>query len=262
MRYVYCLLPSCDGRNIATTIARVNTDEQCLFLCKGPKLDNTGTRLETFAKKLVGSEHGWQTRFAGRLNVSTSYLRAYLSGRNLPGNVVQKKLRALGCDIEWLMTGQKKDEDEPPTMGIPMNHRIPFLGKVVATPGGKEYFEDFEARGIFVPSAIPGKYFALEVEGVSMMDADPPIYPGDIVIFEKGKQPKSGDIVAVALTDGSKMVKILKHRSADEVELHSANKHLKFPYVTVPKAEIAYFGIYAGMQRWTKDQKHRLGIAP
>jgi len=218
-------------------------------------------RLQEFGQRKVGGDHGWQRRFAEALEVSPQTISSYLSGARRPGFEMQAKLRALGCDIEWLMTGAKKDEDENQTMGIPMNHRIPFLGKVVATPGGKEYFEDFEARGLFVPSAVPGNYFALEVEGVSMMDADPPIYPGDILIFEKGKQPKSGDIVAVALTDGSKMVKILKHRSAEEVELHSANKHLKFPYVTIAKEDIAYFGIYAGMQRWTKEQKHKLGIS-
>jgi SOS-response transcriptional repressor LexA len=219
-------------------------------------------RLTKFGQTRFGDKHGWQKEFADALAMSPQALSNYLSGRVAPGNAVQAKLRALGADVEYIMTGKTREQrgEEALSIGIPMDHRIQFLGKVVATPGGKEYFENYEDKGIFVPSAVPGQYFALEVEGISLIDADPPIYPGDIVIFERGRQPKTGEIVAVALTDGQKMVKILKHRSVDEVELHSANKHVNFPFVTLKKSEIAFWGIYAGMQRWTKEQKKRLGI--
>ncbi len=45
--------------------------------------------------------------FARALAMSPQALQNYLQGKMLPGNAVQEKLRALGCDIEWLMTGKK-----------------------------------------------------------------------------------------------------------------------------------------------------------
>lgn len=33
-------------------------------------------------------------------------LNGYLTGARLPGNEMHSRLRSLGCDIEWLMTGQ------------------------------------------------------------------------------------------------------------------------------------------------------------
>ena len=226
------------------------------------KRHSVAQSLREFGEGKFGSDHGWQKAFAEALGITPQSLNAYLAGRISVGVKLQARLRALGADVEYIMTGKTREQrgEEATSLGIPMDQRIQFLGKVVATPGGKEYFENYEDKGIFVPSAVPGQYFALEVEGISLIDADPPIYPGDIVIFERGRQPKTGDIVAVALTDGQKMVKILKHRSVDEVELHSANKHVNFPFVTLKKSEIAFWGIYAGMQRLTKEQKKRLGI--
>lgn len=210
--------------------------------------------LRAFGISLVGEDHGWQKRFAEMLEVSQQQMSNLLAGRDIVGEVIRGRLRKLGCMDPVLV---KEDDIE---VGIPMKYRIPFYGKVVATPNGKEYYEDWEGQGYFIPSAIPGPYFAVVVEGLSMMDADPGIKPGDVVIFEKGKQPKTGDIVCVAMNDGTKMVKVLKHKGAEEVELHSACKAINFPYVTVRKEDVAFYGIYAGMQRWTPEQKKRLGI--
>lgn len=45
--------------------------------------------------------------FAEALDVPQSTLSNYLAGDRTPGNKLQSKLRDLGCDIEWLMTGKK-----------------------------------------------------------------------------------------------------------------------------------------------------------
>lgn len=64
-----------------------------------------GTRLEATGKRLCGSHRGWQSKFAELLEISSGSLRNYLSGRVMPGNVLQEKLRNLGADVEWIMTG-------------------------------------------------------------------------------------------------------------------------------------------------------------
>lgn len=47
------------------------------------------------------------TGFAAALDVSPQTLNSYLSGKMQPGNKLQSKLREIGCDVEWLMTGKK-----------------------------------------------------------------------------------------------------------------------------------------------------------
>jgi len=48
--------------------------------------------------------------FARALGWIPQNLTPYLNGTILPGNALQAKLRELGCDIEWLMTGKDKEE--------------------------------------------------------------------------------------------------------------------------------------------------------
>lgn len=48
--------------------------------------------------------------FGRALDLRPQELYRYLSGTSKPGNILQQKLRDLGCDIEWLMTGRKEVE--------------------------------------------------------------------------------------------------------------------------------------------------------
>lgn len=57
--------------------------------------------------------------FARSLSMQPAGLTKYLNGKQQPGNIIQKRLRDLGCDIEWLMTGktaveykQQQENDE------------------------------------------------------------------------------------------------------------------------------------------------------
>lgn len=66
-----------------------------------------GERLNEFAVKRHGSKHGYKTLFAKELGMTSNTLSHYLNDKLLPGNGLQQKLRELGCDIEWLMTGRE-----------------------------------------------------------------------------------------------------------------------------------------------------------
>jgi len=66
-----------------------------------------GERLNEFAIQRHGSKHGYKTLFAKELDMTSNTLSHYLNDKLLPGNGLQNKLRELGCDIEWLMTGRK-----------------------------------------------------------------------------------------------------------------------------------------------------------
>jgi transcriptional regulator with XRE-family HTH domain len=55
-------------------------------------------------------KYGSVGAFASALGIVSEGISPYLSGKARPGNKMQDKLRALGCDIDWLMTGLDKEE--------------------------------------------------------------------------------------------------------------------------------------------------------
>ena len=84
--------------------------------------------------------------------------------------------------------------------------------------------------------------FLLKVSGDSMSGAG--ILPGDMVIVERGKTPKSGDIV-VAEVDGAWTMKYLK-KSGDTTSLVSANPKYK---TIKPKSSLNIAGVVIAVVR-------------
>jgi transcriptional regulator with XRE-family HTH domain len=65
------------------------------------KMGQISQRLRDFAHKLGGP-----SALARALDVTPQTLNNYLNGRSVPGVRMQERLRKVGCDIEWLMTGE------------------------------------------------------------------------------------------------------------------------------------------------------------
>lgn len=65
-----------------------------------------GKRLREFGEK----RYGTMAEFARALDVIPQTLNGYLIGIQRPGNVMQDRLRKLGADIEWIMTGKSYRE--------------------------------------------------------------------------------------------------------------------------------------------------------
>ncbi len=84
--------------------------------------------------------------------------------------------------------------------------------------------------------------FMLNVSGDSMIDAG--IHPGDIVLLERGKTPKHGDIV-VAQVDHAWTMKYYE-KKGKQVRLVPANK--AYPMI-FPKEELTITGVVVGVVR-------------
>ncbi|MEY4722770.1 MAG: LexA repressor [Candidatus Parcubacteria bacterium] len=84
--------------------------------------------------------------------------------------------------------------------------------------------------------------FMLKVTGESMIDAG--IRPGDMVILERGRSPKSGDIV-VAEVDKEWTLKYFERRGG-KVVLQPANKAFK---TIVPQDELRVAGVVTAVVR-------------
>ena len=98
---------------------------------------------------------------------------------------------------------------------------LPLYGRIAAgTP--IEALRD-DSNRIAVPAAMVGRgeYYALEVEGDSMVDAG--IYDGDRVIIERCETAENGTIV-VALVDNEEVTLKQLRRKGDSVALEAANE--------------------------------------
>lgn len=102
--------------------------------------------------------------------------------------------------------------------------QVPLLGFAQAGVGG--FFEDggYPAGSgwdeIDLPSLEEDGSYALEVQGDSML----PLYrDGDIIIVSPAERIRKGDRVVVKTSGGEVMAKILKRRTASQVELISLN---------------------------------------
>jgi phage repressor protein C with HTH and peptisase S24 domain len=108
---------------------------------------------------------------------------------------------------------------------LALARHVPLLGFAQAGVGG--FFEDggYPAGSgwdeIDLPSLEEDGSYALEVQGDSML----PLYrDGDIVIVSPAEKIRKGDRIVVKTNDGEVMAKILKRRTASQVELMSLNR--------------------------------------
>lgn len=67
-------------------------------------------RLDEFARSKYGDERGYKAKLSKELEISSSQVSQYLSGARIPGSKIQKRLRNIGCDIEWLISGERNNQ--------------------------------------------------------------------------------------------------------------------------------------------------------
>ncbi len=120
---------------------------------------------------------------------------------------------------------------------------IPLVGEVAA---GFPSPEEEELRDILSLDeylvARPEASFLLQVSGDSMIGEG--IMPGDLVIVEKGRQPKSGDGV-IAEVDGEWTMKTFR-KEKGEIYLEAANP--KYPLIR-PREELKLAGVVTAVVR-------------
>lgn len=128
---------------------------------------------------------------------------------------------------------------------IPRGERlgIPLVGYVQAgfpSPAEEELIDTLTLDEYLIER--PEASFLLKVSGDSMIEAG--IHEGDLVIVERGAQPKNGDVV-LACVDGEWTIKHYR-RAGQTVELVPANA--KYPIIR-PTAELSLGGIIRAVVR-------------
>ena len=120
---------------------------------------------------------------------------------------------------------------------------IRLLGTVQAgwpSPAEEELIDTMSLDEYLVKH--PEQTFLIKVSGDSMVDAG--IHPGDLVLVERGRQPKDRDIV-IAQVDNEWTMKYYE-KQGEDVRLVAANK--KYAPIT-PKSELTVGGVVIAVVR-------------
>ena len=174
-----------------------------------------------------------QSELSEKTGINFSTISSYVSGRFEPKRTPLMKLaEALDVSPTWLAGFDVPMDSETPYYNSETGIlTIPFITqKISAGLGEEELPEDcLEVRSIDILASmakgISKKVLtAAEVKGDSMIEAN--IYPGDIVIFARGRI--EGDGIYVLALAGEVLVKRLQFDAlSNELEIISMNRNYK-----------------------------------
>jgi len=160
--------------------------------------EQIGKRLRNWAAEEFA---GNMADFARAVSMKPQQVYAYFNGKSKPGNKLQARLRDLGCDIEWLMTGKSAlaglEKEKVDLVEIPVYSHVRAGNKTLV-------FSERPIEYIAIPRSKDGTLFSLKVKGSSMK---PVIQDGDLVIISRKKDAKSGDICLVVFEDGETCIR-------------------------------------------------------
>ncbi|MBI4272405.1 repressor LexA [Candidatus Uhrbacteria bacterium] len=125
----------------------------------------------------------------------------------------------------------------------PLLRGLKLLGTVEAgfpTPAEEELVDTLTLDDYLI--SRPDSTFLIKVSGESMIDAG--IMPGDLVLMERGREPRTGDIVIAQVDQGWTMKYYEKQGCA--IRLISGNK--KYPPI-IPKEELRVAGVVVSVVR-------------
>jgi len=175
--------------------------------------------MTTIAKRVQSkrSELGLtQAELAERAGTSQQAIEQLENGKTKRPRYLPELARALGCEIDWLITGTKSGTNVAPAeLG---NKRIPILSYVQAglwTESQEYRSYDGGMSYLLVDDDVSDNAFALIIEGDSMA---PKFNAGDKIIVDPEVYPVPGDFV-VAL-DGVKNQTVFKKFRPTGVDSH------------------------------------------
>lgn len=126
-------------------------------------------------------KYGKISAFAAALDMSPSNAQAYIRGARTPGSKVLARLRNLGCDITWLLTGE----------GNMLTGGNPCENSSDAAERSKTMLRDdrlHEEAGVY------DQHFGMTMALGSKMCVNG-ILEGDLIFFDENAVPEPGDHV-------------------------------------------------------------------
>jgi SOS regulatory protein LexA len=146
--------------------------------------------------------------------------------------------------VKKLIAGGCLERDQKGHLSLTkQSFAIPMVGSVQAgfPSPAEEVLRDLMSMDEYLITR-PETSFLLQVSGDSMTGAG--IMEGDLVIIEKGRDPKTGDIV-IAEVDGEWTMKYF-HKKGKQIILEAANP--KYPDIS-PRSELRLGGVVTAVIR-------------
>lgn len=151
-----------------------------------------------------------------KLGRSENYLGSYVYGDSIPGNKLQEALRKLGCDIEWLMTGEESRRsawrglhlEVTGTKDPPKGTTADVMLSPAHCGDATEIFEGVSAQ-IDVTRYHNEHTFYVTARGESMTGAG--IDEGDMLLVDVEREPKNGNIVLARIGDKVSVKRLRKN---------------------------------------------------
>lgn len=179
------------------------------------KKEEIGKRLRDFADKHYPS----YVAFSKEIGISPADLTKYFGGKNLLGAEYLAKLNDLGCDINWLLTGETMKPGN-----IIREGGVSYISIDEAMQNKNLLHLEYPVRG-FIPAGNaeikerdnpdykdlyydPKSHFWLEVDEEYGYSMAPTLVPGDRVLCSITRKFNSGDIVAVRWDESKGAIKI------------------------------------------------------
>ena len=193
-------------------------------------------------REVALTRHDSLAEFARSLGMKAQTLNDYLSGKSLPGNKLQSRLRAMGYDVEYVMIGTKGKASAAEKFGT---STYPLVSHIRCGSGTVNPYAVQSRRMVEGPPdpRYKGALF-VEVRGKSM---EPRWEEGDIVLVHPKVKPKNGEFGVVCWDrEEGALKKVFYHSKT--VILQSINPAFESMVVT---GEDIWF---LGKVLWTKHK--------
>jgi repressor LexA len=175
---------------------------------------------------------------------STSVVNYYLNQLEEEGYIERDRKISRGVRLVKNVAGQLQEAAAGVRAAIEDLIRVPVIGRIVAgqpmpVPSSDFAYYDPEsgveiARSLLAPGDKEEDFFALEVQGDSMIDAM--VNDGDIVVMKRAQDARNGEMVAVWLNDRDETTLKYFYKEGGRVRLQPANPTMQPIYVDNPRA--------------------------
>jgi phage repressor protein C with HTH and peptisase S24 domain len=168
-----------------------------------------GNRLKQFAEQNFDRLQD----FAAALGMKLPSLYDYFNGKTQPGTPILLKLHNLGCDINWLLTGEKSRYiPNPEENNIPKLNQFRVLGTVPAGHG-EVYIQEWVQTEVM--HFDPRDHDLLQIDEEFGYSMTPVMKPGDLVLISYSAKIVNGDKVAARWDKTKGAIKIVSFLKDD-----------------------------------------------
>ena len=207
------------------------------FIFSSGKMSTIQARLREFVETNFSS----QKEFADKIGMSPQSVTAYLSGRRIPGGIFQRKLRELGADVDYIMTGesrlQKFIQEQRASYHTALDF-YPVISEIqkINSPGGARFTFTTEVTMEGPAGSRYNGSFYFKIADESMR---PRWQPGDYILVNPNSPPVSGDYALICFEEKGYTVRRVFF-DGDSAILQSLD--LALPPVTISRKSIWFSG--------------------